>query len=598
VLPTAGTKNEAGPTRWFALKGLHMPPTSRDGGNFGFDLDGRVTCDALVSGCLSKGGFRRTDDIGGVDNALPKGLLSELSLIADTNFTLDVGYTLLLRIDDAGTDDDASAPGALYVARKLEGDPKHATWTSDDRWIVDSSSLEDGTSLDRPRWRLPNGFVSAGQWWSGGIDTTSIPVELTDRLFIMTTIPLPVRLRVATIGLVGSHGGILAGFIRADEAKTIADAWRGYGRCASMEGKQPADLILADADLVADAPDLQRDGVPCDAVSLGIGFDAVPTATPTKVATHVPSPLYSIDTCATDRGPRCLSPSTDPEAGGPVHGVRPDGRVDVSAADAWPDRPTEPPLPTGADLARACATLAACLYVDDLNRLAAPVSDLRKYFAHDCANPTLYPAGSTLFDTTHREEEHGIPIEGLNERLSWLLQVALDSKGDCDKVRAARTARQSGLDCASEGCAWRSSCGLLSSVRCAGSVATIDLGGGRSYMRDCAHTFTSCDSKSHTGCKDRPLVRCDPAGGDRCDGAIHLGCRSIGYVSLRDCSRYGGTCKEVGSMLANCDYPYSDCNELPSCSGSTLNICTLGKIETVDCIALGFTGCDGGRCYR
>ncbi|MGZ3452091.1 MAG: hypothetical protein ACXVEF_20955, partial [Polyangiales bacterium] len=222
------------------------------------------------------------------------------------------------------------------------------------------------------------------------------------------------------------------------------------------------------------------------------------------------------------------------------------------------------------------------------------VTEARAAFARDCANPTRYQDGSIIDDAV-RDEEHGVPLYYLNERLVWLLQVAADAKGDCAKIRAARTTHAPGLECGAYGCGrW---CGYTSSVSCAGSVATIVTNSG-TYQRDCSHAFTTCDPTTSTGCKDRPVIACDPKGKDRCDGAIHLGCDSLGYVSFRDCSRYGGTCEEIGSDDANCTYPYAECKGLPTCSGNTLNLCTLGNTEAVDCVALGFTGCADGRCYR
>src|ERR1041384_7119985 len=46
----------------------------------------------------------------------------------------------------------------------------------------------------------------------------------------------------------------------------------------------------------------------------------------------------------------------------PIHGVRSDGRVDVSAKEAWPDRPRSPSPPfTPDELARGCAALSVCI---------------------------------------------------------------------------------------------------------------------------------------------------------------------------------------------------------------------------------------------
>src|SRR4051812_18589026 len=43
-----------------------------------------------------------------------------------------------------------------------------------------------------------------------------------------------------------------------------------------------------------------------------------------------------------------------------VHGVRPDGKVDVTAAEAWPNRSAEPAALTPTEILGACAILSTC----------------------------------------------------------------------------------------------------------------------------------------------------------------------------------------------------------------------------------------------
>jgi len=268
---------------------------------------------------------------------------------------------------------------------------------------------------------------------------------------------------------------------------------------------------------------------------------------------------------------------------GPVHGVRDDGRVDVTAAEAWPSRPVEPKLPTRENLARACVSLAACLFMDDLLQGGWP-SELdsgRATWASTCAAP---PGNG---------EENAIPTGALNERLSWLFTVALESPADCPRILAARTRRPEVLNCESHGCEWRGE--PIPNVTCVGTVATLS-SEHRTDRRDCAHAFTTCDPKSPTGCADRPLLRCDPKGADRCDGDVHLGCRMIGLVSFRDCARYGGTCRETGPGTAQCVYPGACRIDKAYCEGTAVHLCALGEDQLVECTALGFSGCRGGRC--
>ncbi len=272
--------------------------------------------------------------------------------------------------------------------------------------------------------------------------------------------------------------------------------------------------------------------------------------------------------------------------GGAVHGVRPDGRVDVTVAEAWPHRPPQPTLLPREDLARACVMLAACLYMEDLSAAAWPsdVDSVRASWAATCAGPQ------------GNGEEWGVPAGAMNERLAWLLPVALDARGDCSVIRAARTRRPPPLKCEAHGCEWRGDGEPMPSVTCDGTRAVLRTGTG-TYVRDCARSFEECDEMSPTGCTDRPLVRCDPAGKDRCDGDVRLGCRMIGFVSYRDCTRLGGTCRELTKDTAECVYPGSCKMEQAECDHHSVRLCAAGEEVAVDCLSLGFSGCRAGRCF-
>src|SRR5262245_36350252 len=54
----------------------------------------------------------------------------------------------------------------------------------------------------------------------------------------------------------------------------------------------------------------------------------------------------------------CPQPFRSPR--GATRGIRPDGRVDVTAQAAWPERPPTQQLLSPEEVAAACAALAAC----------------------------------------------------------------------------------------------------------------------------------------------------------------------------------------------------------------------------------------------
>lgn len=261
---------------------------------------------------------------------------------------------------------------------------------------------------------------------------------------------------------------------------------------------------------------------------------------------------------------------------GPVHGVRADGRVDVTATQAWPGRLAEPPGLTAVERARACVALGACI------------------------DPTQSPAVLTgLCVLPDGGEERAIPGGGIAERRSWVLRSAL-AGGSCKQLTSLETPRPSEIYCEESGCWWTSSTVQIPKVSCAGDVATLVTSKG-TFTRDCSHALQKCDPTSPTACTDRHPVACDPAGKDRCDGAIRLGCDRNGRVSFRDCSRIaGGTCKEGPDGTASCVYPDAGLCETgaSTCTtdGSAVSVCVDGAPTTVACSSIGLTKCVAGRC--
>jgi hypothetical protein len=265
-----------------------------------------------------------------------------------------------------------------------------------------------------------------------------------------------------------------------------------------------------------------------------------------------------------------------------VHGIRSDGRIDVSAAEAWPNRPVEPPLVTPSELLGGCAILAACFRIQMPD--AGPV-DVDKQMAEAIR--------SCLLPTSHGAEERVIPEINQNERWSFNLRVLLARKGCAGLFQT--TARPPGIVCQEDGCWWNPAM-PSPSVKCSGDVANLTAGGS-SYVRDCSHSYTSCSEMSPTGCTDRPPVTCQSAAKDRCDGDIKLGCDRCGMVSFHDCALMGGRCVENAGG-AECAYPNASlCTPQDQmCAGNALTACVGGSPVTVDCVALGLKACSNGHC--
>jgi hypothetical protein len=285
------------------------------------------------------------------------------------------------------------------------------------------------------------------------------------------------------------------------------------------------------------------------------------------------------------RPPGCPAPA-DPT----VHGIGAAGRVDVTAAQAWPNRAPETPALTLEEIAQACATFGSCL-TGTLDAGTLGITD------GATTDPEVAKADLIRLCALGLQgsEERAIPNGGYNERFAFEVRAAIAAHGDCAAVAAIHTERPAAIKCQEDGCWWSEA--EAPTASCEGEVAVL-VSGGSTFRRDCSHALTTCNG-SATGCTDRPLVACDPAAGDRCDGDIKLGCDHCGLVSFRDCARLaGGHCVEKDDGTASCVYAAgTGCGPADQvCTGTMLTVCAAGTKTAVDCLALGFSGCQNGHC--
>jgi hypothetical protein len=263
-----------------------------------------------------------------------------------------------------------------------------------------------------------------------------------------------------------------------------------------------------------------------------------------------------------------------------VHGLTPDGRVNVTAAEAWPSRPMEPTPPTAAEILSACAILSSCFSQIGDAGVSSDADQIKGITS--CLDPT-----------THKFEERAIPEAEQSERWSFKVRNIIAKKG-CGGVLIG-SKRPHEAYCEESGCWWTGS--SPATVTCEGTIATYNAPTPVG-TRDCAGSYATCSTTSPTGCTDRPRVACQSAGKDRCDGDIKLGCDRCGLVSFHDCGLQGGHCVESPDGAA-CVYPDpAACTAAPSCSGSMLTFCSRGAPTTVDCVALGLAGCSNGHCTK
>jgi hypothetical protein len=137
-----------------------------------------------------------------------------------------------------------------------------------------------------------------------------------------------------------------------------------------------------------------------------------------------------------------------------------------------------------------------------------------------------------------------------------------------------------GTDCAVHG----TTCGVLYTYQTGGS------------MMGCKGTGPACTAPS----SDDDAVTTSWRG-LRCENGKLVGCVAEAEATL-DCaqSAVGFTCFDAPDsgvgFTAYCGTS-AECSRLPAaCDGTSVVMCNGGKIEKLDCTALGFTGCNAGVC--
>jgi hypothetical protein len=120
------------------------------------------------------------------------------------------------------------------------------------------------------------------------------------------------------------------------------------------------------------------------------------------------------------------------------------------------------------------------------------------------------------------------------------------------------------------------------------------------HERDCAPLDATCGLVplfGHTCIGRGPACATSFAEGVplRCDAGDTLVACGGGHETRQDCARLGGHCFEAGgqphcAFADQCDPQFQS-----ACAGAFLVFCNNGVLTTVNCIALGFGGCDPSR---
>ncbi len=274
---------------------------------FGFDLDGKATTSSSTDVCSLHPGAPNVDQVDGLlarDNAFGSVLLPIIesvgSLVRGQPSILQSGliqsgaWTWLLEVTGLPSDPKQSTDGLraqLFVGAQLGSAP---SFDSTMNWPVLASSLANGVSVaGGARVQFSNVFVTDGTLVAtDAAEPLVLPMIVVDGLH-------PLRIHHPTITLTLASldsAGVVAGVLDPEDVVAALQNFAGH-----ISRSLCGSAFDAIAEQLRDAQDILDDtsnapGVPCNAISIGIGITARVIANPTTVAADPPAPDFCAPT--------------------------------------------------------------------------------------------------------------------------------------------------------------------------------------------------------------------------------------------------------------------------------------------------------------
>ena len=304
------------PTFWVAIRTVSYVTSADAGPPLGFNLDGVCTCEDAGPPSCSSGSVKHCDGPDGRDvagNALLEVLNSFASgggVSVNLNSQIASGQdTILIGIANYnGGLDDTEVALTSYIAsglRGADGGYMPPQWDGNDAWDVDPASTGGSTMVDGGYVYTPV-FVSTQAYVSNGVLVARVPKAafgLGVGTVEATTVVLMGTLKRAP-GSYGLVAGQVAGRVTSHSILSLVAVLQDpFNSAMDICGTDPTYVTVRQA--VCGALDIAADslkdntGAPCDAISLGFGFEAFPArlGAPVSITSHVPGCDGAVDDC-------------------------------------------------------------------------------------------------------------------------------------------------------------------------------------------------------------------------------------------------------------------------------------------------------------
>jgi hypothetical protein len=268
-----------------AISRLYFGDTDRSGSPcsgawnaYGLDIDGKDTTVTSTDVCTPVAGAScqtPQDGENGIDNSFGANLLPIATTLVSTytqtaNESLTAGdSTLLIAVDGLGS-------AATYTS--LPGTLLHALPMNRPRW--DGTDVRAVDQASEPGVALSGGYMNNRVWVGAAPADDTLALDLHVTVQGQQLPPLPIHhvqisMQVAANGS-SATSGTLSGIVTTADAAAWGAAWfagAGPHPCDDPAVQSITQQIIQAADIMTDGTN--GPGETCDAISIGLGFDAV-----------------------------------------------------------------------------------------------------------------------------------------------------------------------------------------------------------------------------------------------------------------------------------------------------------------------------------
>ncbi len=277
----------------YAVSKLFLGDTDRDGTpnaatgwkQYGYDLDHAISTKDSVDLCKPAAGGAPPaiypDGTNGIDNSFGKNILPILLGLApdssdQVNASINDGeLTLVFDLHDLGPQSSYNPLLARHYLGADLGSPP--AFDGADVWPIDPASLTNPGDITSAKLPLPESYLTGNTWVSGPSQgTLELPLSMAG-----FTLPLRIHHVVITMDLAPDHAtatnGTIAGVLDTEEfAQAMIDVMGAFdpSLCSGSTADSITNQLRQASDILADAT--QDPALECNAISIGIGFNANP----------------------------------------------------------------------------------------------------------------------------------------------------------------------------------------------------------------------------------------------------------------------------------------------------------------------------------